>query len=160
RQQLEQEQQRRQSNALLFLAKGREQQGRLLEAFGAYSDFGGLARQQDLIRVHDEPTVQARPDIWARGRLLALLAKATPQQRKELEEEITRRQQAVADGKDIEALRRFVAVFGTLTPAGRQAQLQLAERLIAEDKRDGWRQAHMYLLQLRRHRDESQLVAQ
>src|SRR6202035_4728702 len=39
---LEEEQQRRQANFLCLLAKGREKQGRLMEAFDAYTSFGVL----------------------------------------------------------------------------------------------------------------------
>src|SRR5208282_793054 len=77
KQKLEEEQRRRQAGYLCLLAKGREEQGRLLDAFQAYLEFAGLAESSELVSVINAPAVKARPDVWAQGRIAALVAKAT-----------------------------------------------------------------------------------
>jgi outer membrane protein assembly factor BamB len=154
KQKLEEEQRHRQAGFLCLLAKGREQQGRVLEAFQAYLDFGALAETKELVSVLGEPSVKARPDVWAQGRIAALVARSTAEQRKPLEAEIARRWETVRDGKDTGALRRFVAAFGSLFAVGREARLQLADRLTKEG---GLLEAELNLLQLRQ--DENPQVA-
>ncbi len=155
RQKLEEEQQRRQGNYLYLLAKGRESQKRLSEAFDAYLAFGALSRNKDLISVMDQPGVKARPDVWAQGRLAAMVANANPDQRRPLEEKIARQWQKVQADKDINALRHFVAVFGSLFTVGQEARIQLAERLM-EDK--DYLEAELNLLELR-NRGDKQMAA-
>src|SRR5262249_1889626 len=72
------ERQRRQSTFLSLVAKGRESQGRLIEAFDHYQKFGALAGNKDLVSVPDESTLKAPPDVWAQGRIAAMVAKASP----------------------------------------------------------------------------------
>jgi outer membrane protein assembly factor BamB len=128
REKLQVEQRHRQAGYLCLLAKGRERQGKLSEAFQAYLDFGALAENKELLSVINEPAVKVRPDLWAQGRIAALMARATPEQKQKLLDEITRRWQTVQKSKDLDALQRFVAAFGTLFAIGRQARLELAER--------------------------------
>jgi outer membrane protein assembly factor BamB len=156
RQKAVQEQRSRQAGYLALLAKGREDQGRLLEAFQAYLDFGALAEAKELISVPTEPAVKARPDIWAQGRIAALVTKAATAERKPLEEEIARRWQAVQKSKDREALPRFVAAFGSLFSAGREARLQLAERLMQENR---FLEAELQLDQLHGRQENPQISA-
>src|SRR5262249_41146010 len=130
RHKIEEERHRRQSGYLYLVAEGRGKQGRLMEAFQAYLDFGSLAGNNDLVSVIGEPAVKARPDVWARGRIAALVAKASPEVRKQLESEIAKRWKVVQQSKDLESLRRFVAAFGGVLSVGREARLELAERLI------------------------------
>jgi outer membrane protein assembly factor BamB len=151
RQKLEDEQQRRQGNYLYLLAKGRESQKRLSEAFDAYLAFGALSRNKDLISVMDQPGVKARPDVWAQGRLAAMVANANPDQRRPLEEKIARQWLKVQGDKDINAMRHFVAVFGSLFTVGQEARMQLAERLM-EDKE--YLEAELNLLELRSRGDK------
>jgi hypothetical protein len=81
-----------------------------------------------------------------------MVAKATAEQRKPLEERIAQQWRTVQASKDIEELRRFVAVFGSLFSMGQEARLTLAERLMHETK-DGapsaFLEAELHLLQLR-----------
>jgi hypothetical protein len=65
-----------------------------------------------------------------------MMDKATPAQRKQLDDAIAQRWRAIRDGGDLESVRKFVAVFGTTFPVGRDAQLQLAERLMATGSPD------------------------
>ncbi len=122
---------RREANYLSLLGRGRERQGRLLDAFAAYEEFGALTGNKELVSVVDEPNTKTRPDVWSRGRIAGMVDRATPDQRKLLDDAIEKKWTAIRDGGDLDAVRRFVAVFGTRFKVGREAQLQLAERLIA-----------------------------
>jgi outer membrane protein assembly factor BamB len=154
RQKLQDEQQRRQANFLCLLAKGRERQGRLADAFQAYLDFGSLAGNHELISVIDEPAVKARADVWAQGRIAAMTAHATPEQRKPLEEKIALQWKTVQGSKSTDAIRKFVALFGSLFTVGKEARLYLAERLMEEN---AFLEAELQLLQVRGEKD-SQLA--
>lgn len=143
-QRLQDEQRRRQGNLLCLLGKGREKQGRLVEAFEAYMKYGTLNGNKQMVSVVDEPSVQARPDVWAQGRIAAMLAKATPEQRRPLETQIAREWTKVRGGST-EELGRFVNLFGSIFEVGREARLALAERLIQDNV---FLEAEMHLLRL------------
>jgi outer membrane protein assembly factor BamB len=82
---------RRQTRFLFVVGQGREQQGRLLEAFRHYLDYANRAGPEQLMPAPEEPTRRINPQVWVRGRINNLLRKATAQERKELEEEIRER---------------------------------------------------------------------
>jgi outer membrane protein assembly factor BamB len=126
------EERRRRANFLCLVAKGKESQRKLVEAFEKYQEFVAVAGNQELISVVDERSVQAAPDVWSQGRIAAMVASATPAERKPLEERIARQWQELKTKNDMEALRRFVAVFGSLFPVGKEARLHLAERLMED----------------------------
>jgi outer membrane protein assembly factor BamB/tetratricopeptide (TPR) repeat protein len=128
---LAEERLRREVNYLSLLGRGREQQGRLLDAFAAYEEFGTLTGNKELVSVVDEPNTKSRPDVWSRGRIKGMLDKASSDQRKLLDDAIEKKWAAIRSGGDLDAVRRFVSVFGTHSKVGREAQFQLAERLIA-----------------------------
>ncbi|MCI0461393.1 MAG: PQQ-binding-like beta-propeller repeat protein, partial [Gemmataceae bacterium] len=151
RKQLEKDQRHRQAGMWGLVAKGREQQGRLLEAFQAYLEFATLAGTEEQISVPDDPSLKARGDVWAQGRIAALVAKANAEQRKPLEDELAQRWRSVQASKDTEGLRRFVLAFGSLFAVGREARLVFAERLIDENN---FIEAELNLLQLRRQQDD------
>jgi outer membrane protein assembly factor BamB/tetratricopeptide (TPR) repeat protein len=140
---------KRQGNFLCLVAKGRESQGRLVEAFQAYRDFGKLAGKRELISVIDQPNTKSRPDVWARGRINAMMANASPDQRRPLEDKIAEEWKGLHDTGDIDALRDFISLFGSAFTVGKQAKLRLADKLIAENKEEGLREAQLLLLQLR-----------
>jgi len=140
---------KRQGDFLCLLAKGRENQGRLIDAFQAYRDFGKLAGKRELVSVIDQPNTKSRPDVWARGRISAMMARANPDQRRPLEDKIADEWKTLQDASDIDALRDFVSLFGSAFTVGKQAKLRLAEKLMAENKEDGLREAQLLLLQLR-----------
>ena len=150
RKELEDEQRRRQGNYLCLVAKGREKQENYLEAFKHYEQFGKMGESAGLLTVIDEPTVKARADVWAQGRIRAMFAKATPEKRKPLETEIARRWKAVKGANDLNELRNFVAVFGSQFTVGTQARLELAEKLIDQD---AFLEAELQLQQIRRQDD-------
>ncbi len=125
------ETQRRKANYLCLVAKGREDQGKLDEALKAYLDFGSLPTAQDeLLSVVTEPAVKARPDVWARGRIKAMLERSTPEQRKPLEDVISGKWVEVKSSADLEKLRHFVSMFGDTAAIGKEGQLFLADRLM------------------------------
>ncbi len=126
----EAEERRRRANFLCLVAKGKERQGKLVEAFERYQEFGAVAGNQELVSVVDEPAVRAAPDVWAQGRIAAMAANATPEARKPLEQRLDQLWNEVRSANDPERLRKFVAVFGSLFAVGKEARLALAERLI------------------------------
>jgi outer membrane protein assembly factor BamB len=156
RAQCEQEQRRRQAGFLCLLADGREKQGRLMDAFQAYLDFGALAEAKELVSVINEPAVKAQPDVWAQGRIATLVAKASPEQRKSLEKQIAARWEAVESANNLDAMRRFVKAFGSLFSVGRKARLHFTERLLDEDL---FIEAEMHLLQLYRQKEDAKIAA-
>jgi outer membrane protein assembly factor BamB len=157
RKKLEDDQKRRRANYLCLVAKGREQQGNLLEAFKHYEEFGKMGEAAGLLTVIDEPTVKARPDVWAQGRIASMILKAGPDKRKPLEDAIAARWQEIrgANDIDIDRVRQFVGVFGSLFTVGKEARLFLAEKLM---DRDAFLEAELHLLQVRRQ-DDRQLAA-
>jgi outer membrane protein assembly factor BamB/tetratricopeptide (TPR) repeat protein len=137
RRELEVEGQRRLANRLCLLAKGLEGEERLTDAFKCYMDFIGVVGnkdQKELISVIDEPLVKASPDVWAQGRISAMVnnEKYTAAARQPLEELIKEKWKSVRATSDLADLRRFVAMFGSLFSVGESARLELAERLIDE----------------------------
>lgn len=155
RQRLEEEQQRRQANFLCLLAKGREAQGRLADALGAYLAFGALPgakdKDRELVGVIDEPVVRSRPDSWAQGHIDAMLARASPEQRRALEQEVTRQWESAKSAKDLGPLRRLVSLFGPAWAAAAEARLELAERLGP----DNFLEAELQLLDTLRQADRA-----
>jgi len=145
RQKLTDEQLRREANFLSLLGRGREKQGRLLDAFAAYEQFGALTGNKELVSVVDEKNTRSRPDVWSRGRIKGMLDRATPEQRKELETAIDQRYQTVRGKNDVDELRKFVSVFGAHFQVGRLALLDLAERLIAAGTPDDLTEAEARL---------------
>jgi len=123
------EEKRRKGNYYCLLGKGREEQKKLVEAFEAYINFGTLGADNELMNVVDQPAVKAAPSVWAQGRIATMVAKATPEDRKPLEDLITKKWEEVKKG-DIETMRGFVSTFGSMLSIGREARLTLAERLI------------------------------
>jgi outer membrane protein assembly factor BamB len=141
---------RRLSNYLALLGRGREQQGKLAEALRAYLDFAAPGSRHDLIAAPDEPAVKVAAEVWTHGRIAAMTARATPEQRQAITDEIGRRWQAVREADD-PGLRTFVRVFGSLGPRGLEARRLLAERLAD----DGiFLEAERQFLILREQRDD------
>ncbi len=61
------ESRRRRANFLCLVAKGREAQGKLVEAFERYMEFSALAGKDELMTVIDEPSVRAAPTCGRRA---------------------------------------------------------------------------------------------
>src|SRR5262249_40995922 len=151
---------KRQSAFLTIKGKGREAQGKLVEAFDAYMEFGQLNGAKEMVPSVDEPGTMARPDVWARGRILAMIAKSKPEEKKPLEDRVAKQWQEVKATDNIEKIRGFVQVFGSMFSAGLEARLMLAEKLTASESQDDQRQAELHLDALRRQHDNVPLAAQ
>lgn len=152
---LAEEELRRKSNFFCLVAKGKEKQGKLLDAFENYMSFGTLVGNKEMVTVIDEPTTNARPDVWARGRIQNMIKKATPEQRKPLEEKVVTEWAKVKNAGDLDQLRGFVKVFGGMFDAGTDAKITLADRLAATTNEDDVREAEYMLLGLRDGEDAS-----
>jgi outer membrane protein assembly factor BamB len=129
RQALEREYRDRKARLLRLIAKGREAQGRLVEAYAAYREFAQLGREE-LVAFPEEPGTRALPRVWAKARIETMMQKASPEQRRELERSIEQDWNQVLASGSLEEMRRFVSLLGTISLQGRKARLVLAERLI------------------------------
>ena len=152
---LAEEELRRKSNFYCLVAKGKETQGKLLDAFDAYMKFGTLVGNKEMINVIDEPNTNARPDVWARGRIQNMIKKATPEQRKPLENKVVEEWKKVRETTDLETLRGFVKVFGGMFDAGTDAKITLADKLSASGNEDDSREAEYMLLAIRDGSDDA-----
>ncbi len=132
-----------------LLAKGREKQGRLAEAFDHYlalATLGGDKLRPD----PEDPSVKVRSDVWARGRIDGMIRRTNdPAARQVLESRVTKQWEAVKDGNDLNGLRDFVTVFGPYFPVGSEAELKLAEMLLATNNEADAREAQTLLAHLR-----------
>ena len=140
---------RRQGLYLQLLAKGRESQGRLAEAFDYYRGFASLGSNKQLISIYDEPNGQTRPDVWAQGRIEMMIRNAKdPAVRKPLEDRVAKDWEAIRAKGDLTAIREFVQVFGYHFASGKEAQLALAQKLIESNTEEATREAQNVLLKL------------
>jgi outer membrane protein assembly factor BamB len=153
------ETQRRTANFLSLLAQGREGQGKLGEALAGYLEFGSLPTAQgELLSVVTEPAVKAKADVWARGRIKAMMEKATEEQRKPLEDVIAGKWAEVKGSGDIEKLRHFVNMFGETAAIGKEGRLYLAERLMEREGKADLLDSETQLLTLVNDDDPSFVV--
>ncbi|MBN9523556.1 PQQ-like beta-propeller repeat protein [bacterium] len=143
---------------LSLLAKGRESQGRLGEAFDHYLSLAALGGDQ-LQPDPDEPSVLRRADVAARGRIQGMIGRASPDARKSLEGRVAKEWDAVKGGTDLARLKEFVAVFGPYFPTGNEAELLLADRLIATNDEGDARTAQLHLHRVRTGGAEPKLRA-
>jgi outer membrane protein assembly factor BamB len=102
-----------------------------------------------MVSVIDEPNTNARPDVWARGRIQSMIKKATPDQRKPLEDKVNSEWRKVRESTDLDTLRGFVKVFGGMFEAGTDAKITLADKLSASGNEDDSREAEYMLLAIR-----------
>ena len=150
---------RRKSNFYCLVAKGKETQGKLLDAFENYMRFGTLVGNKEMVSVIDEPNTNARPDVWARGRIQNMIKKATPEQRKPLEDKVIAEWKKVKDSNNLDELRGFVKVFGGMFEAGTDAKVTLADKLSATANEDDGREAEYMLLAIRDGGDDALAAA-
>jgi outer membrane protein assembly factor BamB len=145
------ENQQRQARYFRIVGQGREAQGNLVDAFQMYREFGSLPihREQGGIAALDDPTHRVPVDVWLRGRVAAMFAKATAQQREPLEKKIVEEWKAVEAKKDANAIRSFVGMFDVPFPVGREARIRLAESIIEQNSRNDFLEAELNLHQLR-----------
>ncbi|MCE9568133.1 MAG: PQQ-binding-like beta-propeller repeat protein [Planctomycetes bacterium] len=154
------ETERRRRLSLYLLARGREGQGRLGEAFDKYLALANLGEGKTLLDMPDEPNVRMRPDVWARGRIESMIRKATnAEARKSLEERVDKEWNVVKDGGDLKRLREFVSVFGPYFQSGAEAQFLLADKLLQTNNEVEAREAQTHLSQLRATADDATVRA-
>jgi outer membrane protein assembly factor BamB len=163
REKLQIEQRRRRATYLWLVGKGRQDQGRLVEAFEKYQEFAAAAgKQSELVPAVDDSQVKAAPDVWARGRIADMMQKAKPEERQPLEKLIADRWDKLRQTNDLNELRSFVRTFGSVSSAGKEARLELAERLM-EQKDSGEEhpllEAELELNQFRTGRHAPELAA-
>ena len=145
------EQRLRQARFFRIVGQGREAEGNLVEAFQMYREFGSLPihREQGGIAALDDPSHKVPTNVWLRGRMSAMIAKAGPEQREPLERKIAEEWQVVQAKKDIDAIRSFVGMFDVNFAVGREARLKLADTIMDAGDRGGFLEAELSLCQLR-----------
>lgn len=132
-----------------LLADGREKQGRLTDAFDAYRAYAGLGEKNKMLPVPEDPNTLALPEVWAGGRIDAMMRKAKdPAARKPLEDKVAKEWAEVKGANDLNRLRAFVKAFGPYFANGREAQFLLAEKLTATNDDANRREAQDLLLNL------------
>jgi len=143
------EQVRRRGLYYSLVAEGRESQGRLVEAFQNFQAYAALGEKGRLLPVPGDPNTLARSDVWASGRIDAMLRNAkTDEARKPLEAQVNAEWAAVKSGNDLKRLGDFVKVFGPYFVTGREAQFLLAEKLMLTNNADDRVRAELFLLGL------------
>ncbi|HVL15865.1 MAG TPA: PQQ-binding-like beta-propeller repeat protein [Gemmata sp.] len=156
----EEETERRKRLYLYLLAKGREGQGRLGEAFDHYLALARLGEGKALLDMPDEPNVRMRPDVWARGRIEGMIRRATDAAaRKSLEDRVGKEWEDVRKANDLPRLRDFVSVFGPYFATGAEAQFLLADRLLETNNEADAREAQTHLGELRATADDPKVRA-
>jgi outer membrane protein assembly factor BamB len=145
------EEQLREAKYLRLVGQGREKQGDLVAAFQAYSAFGNLEiMKEEGVSPSDDPVHKVPTEVWIKGRIAAMIARATPSQRKPLEEEIDKQWKTAQKEGTEEGVRKFVAMFDVPFKVGREARLELANKLLSkEDKAPVLLEAELLLYQLR-----------
>jgi outer membrane protein assembly factor BamB/tetratricopeptide (TPR) repeat protein len=114
-----------------FLARAghlQEAKGNPLDAADFYLQIADLDNLGTMTPA-EEPELRVSPIAWVRGRLDALLRSASPEQRTVLEKTLQARYASARSVPDVSPLRDFVALVGPVSQAGREARLELAERL-------------------------------
>ena len=118
------------------------------------------AQPDELLSLVDERLVKAAPDVLAQGRIAAMVAGATEEERKPLEARIAAQWKEIQSKNDLAELRKFVTLFGSLFTVGQEARLQLAERLMDDDKdRNALIDAERQLSLLRARTQDPELAA-
>lgn len=143
-----------------LVADGREKQGRLTDAFDAYRAYAGLGEKNKMLPVPEDPNTLALPEVWAAGRIDAMMRKAKDQAtRKPLEDKVAKEWEEVKGANDLDRLRGFVKAFGPYFAPGRDAQFLLAERLTATNDDANRREAEGLLLNLATQADDDRDAA-
>src|SRR5262249_44625356 len=139
----------RQAKLLRILGQGLESEGDLVGAFKAYREFGSLPlfRGEGIPSVED-PGQKIPSNVWLRGRVMNMLAKATAEQRRPLEAKSGEEWKAVETKDDLEAVRSFVGMFDVPFQVGRAARLKLAELVMERKDRPAYLEAELSLEQL------------
>jgi hypothetical protein len=146
----EAETRRRLVSYFTLLARGREIQDKPVDAVRAYLEMADLDNPDELVASPLDPALKVSLPVFVAGRIKAVLEKATPAQRKLIEDEIEKRWKDIRKEGNLGSLRGFVRLFGD-TALGREARLLLAERLV---KNKEFAEAELHLLLVSAPRDE------
>ena len=126
------EERKRQAIFLGLLGRGREKQGRLLDAVKAYELLSAVVDAGMYFTPSDDTPLSISADALSRGRLLSMFSSAKPKERTELEAWLGARllelkTTPVGDEKTrVQKLNNFALAFGGLFEAGRAASIELA----------------------------------
>ena len=114
-----------------LVARGRERQGRLLDAVQAYCDLYEHTPVGERLSLFDDPGVEVRADLWVQSQIGALVQRASPETVGQLKAKLERDAKMMTASEDLEAVARFATLFGAipgpLGAPGREARLRLAE---------------------------------
>src|SRR4029453_11474467 len=120
------------------------------DAFDHYISLANMGEAKNLLEMPDEPNVRMRPDVWARGRIEAMIRRSNDAAaRKSLEDRVNKEWVEVKSGNDLKRLREFGAVFGPYFAAGAEAQFILSDKLLETNNEADSREAQTHLAQLR-----------
>jgi outer membrane protein assembly factor BamB len=143
------EEQARKAKFYRLVGQGREAEGNLVEAFQMYKDFGALGKHKDEgVPSVEDPNQKIPVNVWLRGRISGMLAKAPLAQKEPLEVKIAAEWKAVEAKKDLDAIRSFVGMFDIPVRVGREARVQLAETIMDRNERAAFLEAEMSLHQV------------
>jgi tetratricopeptide (TPR) repeat protein/outer membrane protein assembly factor BamB len=143
------EQIRRRGLMYSLVAKGREGQGRLVDAFDNYRAYAELGEVGKLMPVPEDPNTMALSSVWASERIDAMMKNTKDAAlRKPLEDKVAKEFDEIKTGNDIARLRNFVKVFGPYFASGREAQYLFAEKLNSTNDDSSRREAQSLLLSL------------
>ena len=127
---LEGEARKRRTQYLALLARGREGQGRLEDAVGAYAELATSAADGERLADPDDPATEVRADLWAAARVEALAARATPAEKVRLRALAELEWQVAPKTGGVAALERFLTCYAPFAAdGGTAARLLLVERL-------------------------------
>jgi outer membrane protein assembly factor BamB/tetratricopeptide (TPR) repeat protein len=146
----DEERQQRQARFFRIVGQGREAQGNLVEAFQMYKDFGALPihNANGGVPSLEDPTHKVPTNVWLRGRISAMISRASAEQRAPLEAKIGEEWKQVMAKKDLDSIRSFVGMFDVPFQVGREARLHLAETVIERNDKKAFLEAEMNLEQL------------
>jgi outer membrane protein assembly factor BamB len=155
------ERDRRLINYYCLLAKGREAQEKYTDAFQAYMDFIALTanKKDELVSTADESSVRAAPDVWAAGRIAAMMGAAKGPSKEPLDQLIAKKWEDTSKQGETGLLRQFVAMFGSQFAVGREARLLLAERLMEESGTASLLDAERHLIMLQGQQEDRTMAA-
>ncbi len=141
------EQIRRRGLMYSLIAKGRESQGRLVDAFDSYRAYAELGEVGKLMPVPEDPNTLALSSVWASERIDAMMKNTKDATlRKPLEDKVAKEFDEIKVGNDLNRLRNFVKVFGPYFASGREAQYLFAEKLNSTNDDTNRREAQSLLL--------------
>jgi outer membrane protein assembly factor BamB len=120
----------RRVNLLRLVAKGRVAQHRMADALATYLTAADL--KQIMIRIPEDRTVEVVPVEWAIAKLRTLLEDSPAPRREALLQAIDQQWSRARAVGSLDALRRFANFFQALCPEGRDAQLMVAQNLMAQ----------------------------